>query len=83
MAGGWIVSRFHAEHRRGLLLLFAIVQFILLLSAGELHRLLVDSISQPRFRFYLWHEAPVLILCPLAVLAGGYLGRHRAERRSQ
>ncbi len=83
MAGGWIVSRFHAEHRRALVPLFAIVQIILLLSVGELHRVIVDSITQPRFRWYLWNQSPLLILCPLAVLAGGYLGRRRAGRRAE
>lgn len=83
LAGGWIVFRFQAERRSALVLLFAILQFILLLWSGDLHRLLVDSISDPRFRAYLWLRAPALICCPLAVLAGGYLGRYRAEHRSR
>jgi len=47
--------------------------------AITLYRHLVDSIDQPRFRPYLVLDLKFLVLCPLAVLFGGYLARSRAK----
>lgn len=84
MFGGWIVSRFHRDHRAALVFLFATLQFILLMvqAFSELRRLSVNSIDQPRFRSYLAADIALLLLCPVVVLLGGYLARNRAEDRS-
>ena len=83
--GGWIVARFHRGHRTALLLLFAALQFTLMAVqvVPTLHRHLVDSIDQPRFRPYLAGDLAFLFLCPIAVLLGGYLARNREEGRSR
>jgi hypothetical protein len=80
MFAGWIIGRFHREHRTTLLLLFATLQFLLV--APEVSRLLVSSIEQPRFRPYLAADIAFLFLGPMAVLLGGYLSRSRGENRS-
>jgi hypothetical protein len=82
--GGWIVARFHRGHRTALVLLFAALQSTLMAvqMVPTLHRLLADSIDQPRFRPYLAGEVAFLFLCPIAVLLGGYLSRSRGENRS-
>jgi hypothetical protein len=78
--GGWIVARFHRNHQRVLVLLFAMLQSIVLM-VGEfptLRRHLLDSVDQPRFRPYLEADVAVFLLSPIAVLLGGYLARRRA-----
>jgi hypothetical protein len=77
MFAGWIVGRFHREHRTTLVLFFATLQFFLM--TPEVSRLLVKSIEQPRFRPYLVFNMALLLVCPIAVLLGGYLARPRAE----
>jgi hypothetical protein len=79
--GGWIVARFQRGHRAALVFLFAALQFTLT-AVGvvpTLHRHLVESIDQPRFRPYLAADMAYLFLCPIAVLVGGYLARSRKE----
>jgi hypothetical protein len=82
--GGWIVARFHRGHRTALVLLFAALQFTLMAVqvVPNLHRLLVDSIDQPRFRPYLAADMAFLFLSPIAVMLGGYLARSRGANRS-
>jgi len=77
MFAGWIVGRFHREHRTTLVLLFATLQVFLM--TPEVSRLLVNSMEQPRFRPYLAADMAFLCLCPIAVLLGGYLSRSRAK----
>ncbi len=79
MFAGWIVGRFHREHRTTFVLLFATLQFFLV--TPEVTRLLMNSIEQPRFRPYLVADMAFLFLGPMAVLLGGYLGRSRGENR--
>jgi len=78
---GWIVGRFHREHRTTLVLLFASLQFFLM--TPEVSRLLANSIAQPRFRSYLAADMAFLLLGPIAVLLGGYLSRSHGENRSE
>jgi hypothetical protein len=80
MFAGWIVGRFHREHRTTLVLLFATLQFFLM--TPEVTRLLVNSLEQPRFRPYLVADMAFLFLGPMAVLLGGYLSHSRDESRS-
>jgi len=77
---GWIVGRFHREHRTTLVLLFAALQCFLI--TPEVARLLANSIEQRRFRPYLAADMAFLFLGPIAVLLGGYLSRSRGENRS-
>lgn len=79
--GGWVVGRFHRDQQTVFVLVFAALQFLALMVPGfsELHRLWVNSIDQPRFRSYLEWDVAFLLLCPLAVLVGGYLARHREK----
>jgi len=79
MFAGWIVGRFHREHRTTLVLLFATLQFLKM--TPEVSRLVVNSIGQPRFRPYLAADIAFLFLGPIAVLLGGYLARSRGENR--
>jgi hypothetical protein len=81
---GWIVARLHRENRIALVLFFAMLQLILnvALSFHEIHRLWLNSIGQPRFRLYLAKEIMLIVLCPMAVLLGGYLAGARRKYRS-
>jgi hypothetical protein len=78
---GWMVGRFDRDYRMALVPLFAALQSILMVAQAfpmiRLH--LVDSIDQPRFRLYLAVDLLLILLCPTAVLLGGYLvrGDHR------
>src|SRR5271170_575530 len=60
MFAGWIVGRFHREHRTTLVLLFATLQFLKM--TPEVSRLVVNSIGQPRFRPYLAADIAFLFL---------------------
>jgi hypothetical protein len=82
--GGWVVGRFHRDHRTVLVFLFATMQFILVImqAYSEFGRLLVNSIDQPRFRPYLAANMALFLLCPVGVILGGYLARSRAADRS-
>jgi hypothetical protein len=84
MLAGWIVARLHRENRIALVLFFAMLQLILnvALSFHEIHRLWLNSIDQPRFRLYLAKEITLIVLCPMAVLLGGYLAGARRKYRS-
>jgi hypothetical protein len=84
MFAGWIVARLHRENRIALVLFFAMLQLILnvALSSHEIHRLWVNSIDQPRFWPYLATEMTLVVLCPIAVLLGGYLAGARRMYRS-
>lgn len=83
--GGWIVGRLHREQRPAFVLLFATLQFLLLMVRGfpELCRLSANSLDQPRFRSYLEADIAFLMLCPLAVVIGGFLARGRAKSARQ
>ncbi len=84
VCGGWIVARFQRGHQRLLVFVFAALQSTVLM-VGEfptLRRHLIDSVDQPRFRPYLEADVAVFLLCPIAVLVGGYLARSRAEDQS-
>jgi hypothetical protein len=81
MFGGWIVGRFHRDHRATFVVLFAALQFIWTMVAPTLRRHLADSIDQPRFRPYLALDLGILLLCPIAVLLGGYIAGSRADDR--
>jgi hypothetical protein len=81
MFAGWMVGRFHREHRTTLVLLFAMLQFFLM--TPEVSRVLVNSIEQPRFRPYLAADMAFLFLGPIAVLLGGYLSRGGARSRDE
>ena len=82
MIGGWIVGRFHRDHCAAFVCLFATLQFLSLIVPGfpELYRLALNSIDQPRFRWYLEWDIALLLLCPMAVLLGGYLAPGRMFR---
>jgi len=82
MCGGWIAARFHRSHQKVLVLLFATLQSIVLMveEFPTLRRHLIDSLDQPRFRPYLEADVAILVLCPIAVLAGGYLALGRRGR---
>lgn len=85
MLGGWVIGRFHRDQRAAFVFLFAVLQFLALIVPGftELYRLAVNSIDQPRFRWYLEMDIAFLLLCPMAVLLGGYLARNRnVDRRA-
>jgi hypothetical protein len=94
MIGGWIVGRLSRDHLATMLLLFFTLQVIVIAlpftdyalypkpDAITLYRHLVDSIDQPRFRPLLVLDLKFVVLCPLAVLYGGYLSRNRGERPS-
>jgi hypothetical protein len=83
MFGGWIVGRFHRDHRATFVALFATLQSIVLLVQvfPTLLRHVIDSIDQPRFRPYLAMDLGILLLGPIAVLLGGYVACSRADDR--
>jgi|SRR5579863_7160228 len=95
MIGGWVVGRLSRDHWATLLLLFFTLQVIVIAQPFPdyavypkpdvitLYRHLVGSIDQPRFRPYLVLDLKFLVLCPLAVLFGGYLARLHAGSTSE
>jgi hypothetical protein len=83
MFGGWIVGRLHRDHRATFVVIFAALQLIwtMVAVAPVLRRHLVDSIDQARFRPYLALDLGILVLCPIAVVLGGYLAGSGADDR--
>jgi hypothetical protein len=80
---GWVVGRCHDKNGIAFVLLFAVLQFLLLLwsLSTEIHRLWVVSLDQSRFRPYLMLQIAHLFLDPVAVLFGGFLSGRSTRQR--
>jgi hypothetical protein len=66
---GWIVARIHREHQTTMVLVFAVS--VLLWKLPWLYTLLVDTLSNVRYRPYLLNEILELILTFVGILLGG------------
>jgi hypothetical protein len=66
---GWIVARLHREHKTTMALVFAVS--VLLWKLPWLYTLLVDTLSNARYRPYLLNEFLDLILTFVSISLGG------------